>query len=56
MIQTMENSLRDTLQTVYFDKAREVTRALRSLQPKSETKKQFVLQNELANALSNRKR
>eukprot|EP01080_Neovahlkampfia_damariscottae_P004152 gene4152-7462_t len=56
MIQSMENHLRDSLQSVYFDKAREITRALRSLQPKSETKKQNMLQDELANALSNRKR
>ena len=56
MIQAMENHLRDSLQQVYFDKAREITRALRSLQPKSETKKQTMLQDELANALSNRKR
>jgi len=56
MIQKMENSLRDSLQLVYFDKAREITRALRTLQTKSEKNTQDKLALELKNALSNRKR
>jgi hypothetical protein len=56
MIQKMENSLRDSLNSVYFDKAREITRALRNPQTKSDTDKQNKLQNELLNALSNKKR
>lgn len=56
MIQKLENNLRDSLESVYFDKAREITRTLRSLQTKSETQKQSKLTNELAFALNNRKR
>lgn len=56
MIQKLENSLRDSLESVYFDKAREITRALRSLQSKNDTQKQTKLQNELINALVNKKR
>jgi hypothetical protein len=56
MIQKMENSLRDSLNNVYFDKAREITRALRNPITKSETDTQNKLQNELMNALSNKKR
>jgi len=56
MIQTMENKLYDQLQTVYFDKAREITRALRTLQSKKDVQNQQALNNELFNALNNRKR
>jgi len=56
MIQKMENYLRNQLQGVYFDKAREITRTLRNPQNTSERKVQVMLQNELANAISNRKR
>ncbi|KAL9645937.1 hypothetical protein ABK040_001045 [Willaertia magna] len=56
MIQKMENSLRTQLQNVYFDKAREITRTLRNPQSSGERKLQMNLQNELANALINRKR
>jgi hypothetical protein len=56
MIQKMENSLRDSLNSVYFDKAREITRALRNPITKSETEGRNKLQNELINALSNKKR
>lgn len=56
MIQKLENSLRDQLESVYFDKAREITRTLRSLQTKSDTNLQTKLNNELVNALTNRKR
>jgi capping protein beta len=56
MIQKLENALRDQLESVYFDKAREITRTLRSLQKKTEVQQQFKLNNELANALNNRKR
>lgn len=56
LIQKMENSLRDSLQSVYFDKAREITRTLRTSQSKSERDVQNRLTNELQNALSNRRR
>lgn len=56
IIQSMENKLYDQLQTVYFDKAREITRTLRSIQSNKENQKQILLQNELFNALNNRKR
>lgn len=56
LIQKMENSLRDSLQTVYFDKAREITRTLRTTLSKSDRDVQNKLANELQNALSNRRR
>lgn len=56
MIQKMENQLRDSLQQVYFDKAREITRALRSSLSKGDRDVQSKLANELQNALSNRRR
>jgi capping protein beta len=56
IIQNMENKLYDQLQLVYFDKAREITRTLRSVQSKKDNQNQMLLQNELFNALNNRKR
>jgi len=55
-IQKMENYLRDQLQTVYFDKAREITRTLRSPQSSKQRNQQTAMANELANALANRRR
>jgi capping protein beta len=55
-IQKMENYLRDQLQTVYFDKAREITRTLRSTQSSKQRTQQSAMANELANALANRRR
>jgi len=55
-IQKMENHLRDQLQAVYFDKAREVTGTLRSPQGLKQRTQQSALTNELANALANRRR
>jgi len=56
MIQDMENSLRDKLQSVYFDKAREITGYLRSKQNASDRKNMNALNKELLGALVNRKR
>lgn len=55
-IQKMENYLRDQLQTVYFDKAREITRTLRSPQSSKQRTQQTALTSELVNALANRRR
>lgn len=56
LIQSMENKLRDSLQQVYFDKAREITRALRSPFSQKDRNNQKLLAMELQNALSNKKR
>jgi len=56
VMQDMENSLRDKLQSVYFDKAREITGYLRSKQTSSDRKIHSAMNMELAAALSNRKR
>lgn len=56
LIQKMENQLYGSLQQVYFDKAREITRTLRSTQSKADKDVQNKLTLELVNALSNRKR
>lgn len=56
MIQDMENSLREKLQSVYFDKAREVTGYLRSKQTQSDRKNLAQLNQQLIGALANRKR
>lgn len=56
MIQEMENQLRDQLQTVYFDKAREITRTLRNPMPKGTRNLQKNMADELANALANKRR
>ena len=56
MIQELENQLRDQLQSVYFDKAREITRTLRNPMPKSKRDIQKSMADELANALANKRR
>jgi capping protein beta len=56
LIQDMENSLRDKLQSVYFDKAREITGYLRSKQTSGDRKNMSALNKELMGALINRKR
>lgn len=56
MIQDMENSLRDKLQSVYFDKAREITGYLRSKQTSGDRKNLSALNQQLIGALANRKR
>lgn len=56
LIQTMENQLRDSLQNVYFDKAREITTTLRSPKPKSSRVIQDKMAAELQNALNNKRR
>lgn len=56
LIQKMENTMRDQLQTVYFDKARQVTRALRATSSKSEREASGKLASELQSVLGNRRR
>lgn len=55
MIQTMENKLRDDLQSIYFDKAREVTSALRSTVGVEQRNKQKMYLTDLKAALNPRR-
>eukprot|EP00761_Pharyngomonas_kirbyi_P011777 gb/GECH01011803.1/.p1 GENE.gb/GECH01011803.1/~~gb/GECH01011803.1/.p1 ORF type:complete len:271 (+),score=59.06 gb/GECH01011803.1/:1-813(+) len=54
MVQDMENSLRNMLDTVYFGKTKEITHSLRDVHSKQERERQRKLAQELQDSVSDR--
>jgi len=53
-VQDMENSIRNTLDQIYFGKTKDVVNSLRSVIPATEQKQRETLLNDLSSALKNR--
>lgn len=54
MVEDMENSIRNTLDQIYFGKTKDVVNSLRSVIPATEQKQRETLLNDLSSALKNR--
>ncbi|XP_039250312.1 F-actin-capping protein subunit beta-like [Styela clava] len=52
LVEDMENKIRNTLSSIYFDKTRDIVNSLRSSQPLSDQKNQIEMVKELGSKLS----